>query len=120
MQLRACAARDWALAQHTAAAILGVYREVYPPLSPAVALQKALVGKVDVYLAGELGERGGGGGGDVGFGEREKLRRGVRALGEGERELRMTFGAQHRVVADVERLIREVDMILRDAGAFVK
>ncbi len=62
----------------------------------------------------EAGEGGGGhalGGGGA-------LVHGLRRLGEGLRELRLTFGAKHRVARAVEKLVKEVELSLANAGGF--
>jgi len=45
--------------------------------------------------------------------------RGLKALREGARELRMTFGAKHRVLVQIEELLRQVELSRSGLGGFV-
>ena len=109
LQLRAMLSHEWGLARSSAAAIYCVYRTVLPPLFPALAVQAALLGKIEVFLTGKhplprSGDGDGRGGRDQ-EGSVGSVEAGLRALSNGQRLMRLTFGAQHRSVLAVERSV---------------
>ena len=143
LQSQAMLACDWEVAHSSALAIHQVYEAVYPHQSPAVALQTAVLGKLELYLVEKKGRtlgtarahfrssaaRGLEGGNQMRIASqgargmsrrRQYLVQGLQALGLGVRELRMTFGANHRLVANAEEVIRQVELDLYGLGGFAE
>lgn len=145
LQSQAMLACDWEVAHSSALAIHQVYEAVYPRQSPVVALQTAVLGKLELYLAEKKGQTLGTarvyfrsdlnaarwveGGNEMRVADqdargmsrrRQYLVQGLQALGLGVRELRMTFGASHRLVANAEEVIRQVELDLSGLGGFAK
>lgn len=105
LQLRAMLSHEWGLARSSAAAIYCVYRTLLPPLSPALAVQAALLGKIEVFLTGKHPLHRSGHGGREREGNVGSVEAALRALSSGQRLMRLTFGAQHRSVLAVERSV---------------